>query len=164
MITALASAALVPIHRLAAGTPSVPSAHTSCDKKLAAIITALERGTWEAWQANDAKAWGSLLTDRFFEITADGWISTKQDVIDLIHAGTWQTPRFEMSEIEVFRPNENTALIRYVIEADFLVTEGDVVNPLFTHATAISVYVKIRGKWLCCSYQETTLPDFQGVP
>jgi hypothetical protein len=167
MLAALASAALIPINRLAAGTTPFPAAHSNCDKKLAATITALERGTWEAFQKRDAKTWGSICADGFFEVTSDGYVSTKQEVLDLIRGRTWETPRFEMSNIEVFRLNETSAVIRYVIEADFLVTETDedtgekVISEYFTNATAICTYAKIRGRWQACVYQETTLPEFQ---
>jgi hypothetical protein len=159
MLTALATAALIPSSRLLAA----PGANCH-EKNLAATLTALERASWEAYQAYDVKKWDSIYADTFFELLADASFWTKEEVMADIRSRAWETHWFEMSEIRVEPMNETSALICYKIDAEFTWHTTDeetgepVAIPYITNAYATCAYAKIRGRWKGCIYQETGVP------
>ncbi|MBE2216110.1 MAG: nuclear transport factor 2 family protein [Opitutaceae bacterium] len=165
MLTALASAALVPNSRLLAATPPTAKAETPApDPDLAATITALERASWDAFKACDAKSWGALYADAFFEMLADATFWTKEQVLDDIRSRAWETHHYTMSEIRVVPMNDSAAFITYKIDASFTwhtkdeATGKPVDKPYTTNAYATCVYAKVDECWQGFIYQETGVP------
>jgi len=165
LLTALASATLVPTSRLLAATTSAPMADASAhDPDLTSTITALERASWEAFKAYDVEAWSALYADTFFELLADASFWTKEQVLDDIRSRAWETHRYAMSEIRVVPMNESAALITYKIDATFTwhtkdeATGQPVDKPYVTNAYATCVYAKVAGRWRGFIYQETGVP------
>jgi hypothetical protein len=165
LLTALASAALVPSSRLlAAATPAAKPEATSSEKDLAATITALERASWDAFKACDAKAWSALYADAFFELLADATFWTKEQVLDDIRSRAWETHSYTMNEIRVVPMNDSAAFITYKIDATFTwhtkdeATGKPVDKPYVTNAYATCVYTRVGGRWQGFIYQETGVP------
>jgi Domain of unknown function (DUF4440) len=166
LLTALASAALVPSSRLlAAATPAAKPDTTPPEKDPAATITALERASWDAFKACDAKAWSAIYADAFFELLADATFWTKEQVLDDIRSRAWKTHSYTISEIRVVPMNETAALITYKIDASFTwhtkdeATGKPVDEPYTTNAYATCVYAKVAGRWQGFLYQETGVPE-----
>lgn len=153
MILTLASAALIPSARLLAKPDFHLPVHHSCDKKLAEMITALERASWQAGLDWDVEAADAIYADDFFEILCDGSLAFKEDILNDLINHAWEFTYFKMSEIAVVPMNESSALIRYKIECGI----KDGANVDIYHLIVTSSYAKIRGRWQGTSYQETSL-------
>ena len=153
MILTLASAALIPSARLLAKPGLHFPDHSACDRKLAEIISNLEHTAWETFKTYDLQTWKKVYADGFFEILEDGSFWTREDLIADIESHVWQTD-YTMSDIAVIQTSETSALLRYVINVDYVYNGVETFN---TYAQALSSYAKIRGRWQGTSYQETSL-------
>ena len=116
-------------------------------------LIALEKGTWEAVQRHDAKAFAAVCLNDCVEIWGDGSVLPIKEV--LAQVPDTVITEYKIEDITVTFPIEQTALVRYKIWARTSY-KGQETPPQWMHATA--VWVKKDGAWKSAFYQETPLP------
>ena len=112
----------------------------------------LETLSWEAFKNHDKKLYASICSPQFFEIDNEGTLLTLADVLKSMDE--YETPSYKIEDVEVFKVNELTAMIRYKITATYVV-KGKALPT--TSGKALTVYIKEGEKWLAASYQETLI-------
>ena len=129
-----------------AGKPSKTAA-------LEAELIALEKGTWEAAQRHDVKAFADVCLDDCVEVWGDGSVLSIKEVLAQVPDTVFAECKIE--DIAVSFPIEKTALVRYKVWARTSY-KGQESLPQWMHATA--VWVNKDGAWKAAFYQETPVP------
>jgi uncharacterized protein (TIGR02246 family) len=142
---------------LAQPSPS-PAPDSQADKSsktaaLEAQLIALEKGTWEAAQRHDAKAFAAVCLDDCVEIYGDGSVLPIKEV--LAQVPDTVIAEYKIEDIAVTFPIKQTAFVRYRVWARTSY-KGQATPPQWMHATA--VWVEKDGAWKAAFYQETPLP------
>ena len=130
----------------AAGKPSKHAA-------LEAELIALEKGTWEAAQRHDVKAFAAVCLDDCVEIWGDGSVLPIKEV--LAQVPDTVISEYKIEDIAVTFPIKSTALVRYKVWAKTSY-KGQENPPQWMIATA--VWVHKDGAWKAAFYQETPAP------
>ena len=133
--------------------PDLPAGKPSKTAALEAELIVLERGTWEAAQRHDAKAFAAVCLDDCVEIWGDGSVLPIKEV--LAQLPDTVITEYKIEDIAVSFPIEKTALVRYKVWAKTSY-KGQESLPQWMHATA--VWVNQDGAWKTALYQETPLP------
>ena len=113
------------------------------DRALEQQLTALERQSWVAWQAMDAKFWNRFLSNDHVELNGFVGVTGKQQVIDGIASGACKVNSYTVGRFSFRRFDANTALLIYRAAQDTSCGAFKVPSPVW----ASSLYQLRGGRW-----------------
>jgi len=130
-----------------AGTP-VGAAAAQDDE--AQTLIALEKQSWDAWKAHDAKFFAGFLSDDHVEVGARG-VNGKQQVLSGVASPLCRVEEFAVDRFRVTRLSADTAVVVY--HARQKTQCGAVAVP--SPAWVSSLYVRREGRWLNALFQQS---------
>jgi len=120
--------------------------------KLATVIEACERATWEAYRNQQPEVFKALCCPEFYEITADGTLVTLADV--LREMPDYVIKDYSITEVVVTSFADNIAMMRYKLEVIYIHKGKDLpVQRSYSNV----IYLRRDGLWCAAFYQETPL-------
>ena len=131
-------------------TLAAPAAATDA---LESDLVSLERASWVAWKAHDAKFFADFLSDDHLEIHGYG-ITGKADVVKGVGGTACTVDSYALAEFRFRRISQNAALLVYRAEQKTTCNGAPVPSPVW----ATSIYAKRDGRWVNVLYQQTPLP------
>ncbi len=140
----LAGASMGPAH---AAPPDDPTGET---------LIALEKRSWEAWKARDAKFFQDVLADDHLDVGFFGPVG-KAAVVAGVASPACEVKSYALDKFRVNVIDSSTALVVYWAEQDTLCGGTAVPSP----AWVSSLYSKRGGRWVNVLFQQTQTPKTQ---
>ena len=134
-----------------AGTAA--SAKPMSDQALEQQLIALEKQSWVAWQAMDAKFWDRFLSDDHVELNGFIGATGKKQVIDGIASGGCKVASYSVDHFTFRRFDATTALLIYRAAQDTSCGAVKVPSPVW----ATSLYQLRKGRWQNILYGHTPI-------
>jgi hypothetical protein len=119
------------------------------DATLESAILSLERDSWKAWHAQDAKFFETFLSDDHVELFVTG-PADKQAVVSFISKGACKVSSYAISDFRFTRLSETSAMLVYRVQQ--IATCGGHAIP--SPAWATSVFAWRDGRWQNVLYQQ----------
>jgi hypothetical protein len=119
------------------------------DENLQTRLIALERDSWKAWHAQDAKFFEGFLSDDHVELGSGG-PGDKKAVVGFIASGACKVQSYAIDDFRFTRLTPDSAMLVY--RARQTTTCGGVEVP--SPAWATSVFAYRNGSWKNVLYQQ----------
>lgn len=120
------------------------------DARLRDELVALERQSWDAWQARDGKFFAAFLAEDHVEVGFGG-PAGKQAIVDFVGSPACVVTSFAVGDFRLTRVTRDTALLVYHAQQDTQCGGAAVPSP----AWASSLYVYRAGRWQNAAYQQS---------
>jgi ketosteroid isomerase-like protein len=122
-------------------------------------IVQLEKRFFQTMIDKDGPAATKLCAENILVGGPQGAMPIKgADMGAMMAHGKWELHKFDMTEVEVVFPNDQTAVIGYKVTQDMTV-DG---KPTKLVAADTSTWIKHDGRWLCVQHSEAPLGDPYG--
>ena len=128
-------------------------AKLNTDQALEQRLIALEKQSWVAWQAMDAKFWGRFLSDDHVELNGFVGATGKKQVIEGIVSGACKVNSYAVDHFTFRRFSATTALLVYRAEQNTSCGGFKVPSPVW----ATSLYQLRGGRWQNILYGHTPI-------
>lgn len=117
-------------------------------------VIALENKFWQSMVNEDADTALSMLTEPSFMISSHGAMKFDHNEFKkMIQSGSMTINSFELSDMNVTFPSEDTALVTY--KAKQSITMRGQSKPVNQEMTDSSVWTRSSGEWRCALHTET---------
>lgn len=123
------------------------------DRALEPQLIALEKQSWVAWQAMDARFWDRFLSDDHVELNGFIGATGKKQVIDGIAGGACKVTSYSVDHFTFRRFSADTALLIYRAAQDTRCGGFKVPSPVW----ATSLYQLRKGRWQNILYGHTPI-------
>lgn len=127
-----------------------PDSSALSGDELKQMLVGLEKQSWVAWKAHDARFFEDFLSDDHVEVGPRG-LTNKAALVTGVGSPVCKVDSYSVDAFRFTRVADDTAVLNY--RAKQKTTCGSVSIP--SPARATSVYVKRDGKWLNVLYQQT---------
>jgi hypothetical protein len=128
------------------GCTSVPRTE---DAALESTILSLERDSWKAWHAQDAKFFETFLAEDHVELSRAG-PADKRAVLRFISSGSCTVTNYAISDFRFTRLSDTSAMLVYRVRQDTTCGGHAVPSP----AWATSIFALRDGHWQNILYQQ----------
>ena len=117
-------------------------------------IIALERKFWDSMKDKDADTAAAMIADPSMVVGPMGSMTMNPEIYaKMTNEGQWTLERFDMTDIDVVFPNENTAVIGYKVRQ-----QGEMKDkPMDMTCADSTVWVRDGSDWKCALHTETIL-------
>lgn len=133
---------------LCLGCAAVPSA--VADARLRDELIALEKQSWQAWQARDGKFFAGFLADDHVEVGFGG-PAGKQAIVEFVGSPACVVSSYSLDDFQLTRVSHDAALLVYHARQDTTCGGAAVPSP----AWASSLYAYRAGRWQNVAYQQS---------
>ena len=119
-------------------------------------IKQLETRFWQSMVDKDAELAMTMIADECLVTGPMGAMKLSPEMYrDMTREGKWRLDKFELSDVEVVQPSEDTAVIAYKIHQT-----GDMDGkPMDLTCADASTWVREGGDWKCTLHTETVRED-----
>jgi hypothetical protein len=128
-----------------------PAQRLAAQEDLLETVSAIEQSLWQGWADRDATAFREHIVDNHVQIGGGGITAGRAQVIPAMEGDVCQVESFALSNFALHRLSEDALILSYESEQD-AVCDGE---PLDEHVISAAVYVRVDGRWMSASYQET---------
>jgi hypothetical protein len=115
-------------------------------------LVALEKASWVAWKARDARFFEGFLSEDHLEVHAFG-VGNKASVVAGVASPACAVESYDVSGFMFRRLSEDSAVLTYRAEQKTLCNGAPVPSPVW----ATSVFARRDGRWVNVLYQHTAL-------
>ena len=114
-------------------------------------VSAIEQSLWQGWKDRDGAAFREHIAENHLQIGGSEITSGRENVIRAMEDASCEVESFSLSNWQVHRIAEDALILTYNATQDAVCdgrqNDRDVV--------ASAVYVRVGGRWLSASYQES---------
>lgn len=119
---------------------------------LEAELVALEKASWEAWKARDARFFEGFLADDHVEVHSFG-VGNKASVVAGVASPACVVEQYALRDFVFRRLADDAAMLTYRAEQKTTCNGVPVPSPVW----ASSVFARRDGRWVNVLYQHTAL-------
>ncbi len=114
-------------------------------------VSAIEQSLWQGWKDRDGAAFREHITGNHVQIGGSEITSGKEIVVRAMEDASCEVESFSLSNWQLHRVAEDALILTYDATQD-AVCDGRQND---REVVASAVYVRVGGRWLAASYQES---------
>ncbi|MGM9485326.1 nuclear transport factor 2 family protein [Roseateles sp. NT4] len=120
-------------------------------------LIALEKKFWQSMVDEDTDTALGMLAEPSLMVSSHGAMQfSHEQYREMAEKGSMVLKSFELSDMQVMHPNEDTAVLTYRVKQEMAPRDGD-AKPLAQEMADSSVWMRKDGEWQCVMHTETEL-------